>query len=1293
MEHTVTKKREIKRIVLAFLAIFIVAIIIALHPLASTEEAHATKAATEEVYDHSSESSSPLTDGKLKLVTGLVDDVMPKLKESAEIKVVTTFNRFCVGQKMYEWFDPDDVSKGNIYRYGNEGIISGHDYGAKTTAIWMENLIEPSPGARKANGAALCSKGSDDTESSWRTFTGAFPVYATYIGRGYNRETKTSQYHEIICRKVNGKYYSGMLSRYMKQGGAGWKSDNEQKFKMDPGCEKLSTHILDMTEDDVRTIQEVYADLWGCIEMWTDSSMTSVRCLNWDEYGYYFKWQAGGATGYDFAYVGNYGNTPPYIKATFKETYDRYVYEDSVNNQLSGFHNGNQYLPPWDEGWSYNNVDGYFNYVRDLNVRCGNYLDMKDENVEGSYPVTMFSRNKTRVTAKKRWFLVTEEQKWDYPLSEDNPVTNCSGLLKRIEWLRNHPNGADYIYRGDESAPANPTTQAEIDAIEKQRKDTVEDLVGDAKAKGYEGIILSILQNTCNNMVDAATGQNAYTQLKLKLQEYIKYPGVSQEDIDTATAAIEKIEKAEAAGTFMVATGSESEPDGKVYECLDVDGLEQILDEYVPPSAIIEEEENLKDLKYNCYSNAGPLGWILCPIIDGLKQFIIQQYGQWVAPALQIDPVLFGSKTDEYNQTYQAWAIFRDIGNFLFILLFLVVIFSQISGVGIDNYSIKKMLPKIIIAVVLINLSYILCQVAVDLCNIVGNQIGKFIQRITNVVKHPSVLETTEGITIRATDRGSWGDVDSWGSSFKQNWLGNSMLIIAVAGLGIGAFLYKGLAVIVPVLMMMLSCAISILGLIIILGLRQAAAVVLVVASPLALACYMLPNTRKIFDRWFAAFKGLLVAFPICSMVVYGSDLAATILVWAGGKGNTWVIISAAVISIAPIFIIPKVIRKSVAGISGILTGATNKVKGRATSKAREKLNNTRIGDRQRYNDNMRAQMRKGQVGAYNAKRGAATLRHKKYQDPSKLRLARSKRTYNAALAAVNAENSSQQDAYENQFSNQDDMKIMSDIGASIQKGGKMNVNMVVAGLNRMTNDGNAIAMLRSIAQTNEYKEMLKNDPQANQRIAEAMMGRRGNIIAQSMGKLMAKGESVNDMFDNGSLRDKVQGAGTSVMASQSKDAFNMEGAEKLFSDDQIRAGLAAGYGGDTDRAFGRMLQRIQTNPDGSANEEGDKRMDKIVGEMTGEQVSKMSEVGLAAVGGADRVIRTNERAINQLNSEDGKNFRNNMNVNVGKALHIKDIGKADPTKATPADDSSTGGDGGTDGGGDPAPVDVDIPH
>ena len=52
--------------------------------------------------------------------------------------------------------------------------------------------------------------------------------------------------------------------------------------------------------------------------------------------------------------------------------------------------------------------------------------------------------------------------------------------------------------------------------------------------------------------------------------------------------------------------------------------------------------------------------------------------------------------------------------------MFLAIIISQLTGFGISNYGIKKMLPRLIIAAILVNLSIYICQIAVDLSNILG---------------------------------------------------------------------------------------------------------------------------------------------------------------------------------------------------------------------------------------------------------------------------------------------------------------------------------------------------------------------------------------------------------------------------------------------------------------------------------------------------------------------------------------------------------------------------------------------
>ncbi len=103
------------------------------------------------------------------------------------------------------------------------------------------------------------------------------------------------------------------------------------------------------------------------------------------------------------------------------------------------------------------------------------------------------------------------------------------------------------------------------------------------------------------------------------------------------------------------------------------------------------------DSDVDCTSSgaAKSLGWILCPIIDFLSDGMEGLYSDYVAPALQVNPKLFtgfsnGSNTTSGNPTKEAWEIFRNIANVFFIIFLLAIIFSQLTGMGIDNYGIKK---------------------------------------------------------------------------------------------------------------------------------------------------------------------------------------------------------------------------------------------------------------------------------------------------------------------------------------------------------------------------------------------------------------------------------------------------------------------------------------------------------------------------------------------------------------------------------------------------------------------------
>ncbi|MBR0134318.1 hypothetical protein IJM16_03570 [Candidatus Saccharibacteria bacterium] len=703
-----------------------------------------------------------------------------------------------------------------------------------------------------------------------------------------------------------------------------------------------------------------------------------------------------------------------------------------------------------------------------------------------------------------------------------------------------------------------------------------------------------------------------------------------------------------------------------------------------------------------CYDYAGALGWVVCPLIHATQSFIVRQYGQWVEPALKMDTVLFQAGNARTNGTYRAWDIFRNVANFFFIVLFIFVIFSQVTGIGIDNYGVKKAIPKLIIAGIMINLSFVICQGAIDVSNITGQGVGGMFQWITSEVEYPEAIQI-DGVTINATDEGSWQDTATWGDSYHQNWLGNSILIAIVCALGAGTLYFKGLAFIIPILALMISVAFAVLGLVAILGIRQAAAVLLVAVSPLAFVCYILPNTKTMFDKWFNAFKGLLVAFPACSALVYGGDMAGTILLKAA-NGNMWVVISAAAISIAPVFIIPKVIKGSLGAISGGIANLSGKLGGYAKGKARSRMDQSFLARRKNYTDFMRNQKRAAKTSTYNAKRGQKTISRyaKRHKDPSNMNAVQ-RRKYNVAMSAVNAANQDATNAFASSNVGKSPQKIEEELLKSANSKNKitgktsLDANQLVAGLSSIVDEDALTSTLTKLSQTDGYRQLMSSDPALNSRIADVMRGRKNSIINQSIGKLMAQGKSVDEIFaDNKKLlREKVQGAGASVMASQDKDVFGTEGAADLFSNDQIRAGLTAGYTGSTAKKFFDMMQ--------SANIQG--RKEEIVKGLTAEDITNMNmttmvvnqknpdtdqmeqvekEVGaFAALGGgsmeagAAYIRDTNPEAIDSLNSDDGKPLRSRMNKDVKKALHVKnDGGSEDDDK-----NKNPGGSGSISGG------------
>lgn len=333
-----------------------------------------------------------------------------------------------------------------------------------------------------------------------------------------------------------------------------------------------------------------------------------------------------------------------------------------------------------------------------------------------------------------------------------------------------------------------------------------------------------------------------------------------------------------------------------------------------------EEGEDGDEEDDPCYSNSGAMGWIMCPIISGASDALQDLYEDVLQDFLQIDPALLSS---EDQGTYEAWNIFRNLANVALIIIFLVVIISQLTGYGINNYGIKKMLPRLVVLAILINLSYVACQLLVDLSNVVGASLHAFLNSIADSL-HSS-------ITINGEPAGT----------------GAANLLTAILGVGGAAILGVGIAtgligwaIIIPILVAVVGAVLAVVFMFILLGIRQAVIVLLVALSPVLIVLYILPNTQNVAKRGLNLFTGLLMMFPLAGLLIGGCHLASAILLTSATGASTydWLIqILAVLLLVVPFFLLPWLVKSTFAAADSLMgkvvargQGITGNLRGRA---------------------------------------------------------------------------------------------------------------------------------------------------------------------------------------------------------------------------------------------------------------------------------------------------------------------------------------------------------------------------
>jgi hypothetical protein len=129
------------------------------------------------------------------------------------------------------------------------------------------------------------------------------------------------------------------------------------------------------------------------------------------------------------------------------------------------------------------------------------------------------------------------------------------------------------------------------------------------------------------------------------------------------------------------------------------------------------------------------VGWLVCPIMESMAKISDKMFDILANNFLQTDVTLVSDKSG----TKIAWEVARNLANIMFIIAFIIIIVSQVTGQGLNNYSIKRMLPRLIIAAIAVNISYYICQLAVDITNVLGYEIQTALQLIADQIG-PSIF-------------------------------------------------------------------------------------------------------------------------------------------------------------------------------------------------------------------------------------------------------------------------------------------------------------------------------------------------------------------------------------------------------------------------------------------------------------------------------------------------------------------------------------------------------------------------
>jgi len=312
------------------------------------------------------------------------------------------------------------------------------------------------------------------------------------------------------------------------------------------------------------------------------------------------------------------------------------------------------------------------------------------------------------------------------------------------------------------------------------------------------------------------------------------------------------------------------------------------------------------------------IGWIVCPISNFIADGIDLAYEQ-LKYYVEVQPLGLANE----GSLYEAWDIMRGFANVAFVAAFLIIIYSHLTNFGLSNYGMKQMIPRLIVAAILVNVSYYICAIAIDLSNITGVSLQQILMGLRD-----QLFEIGPDSAINNLD---------WRSAIEFVISGGALGGAAFLALGAtGGSIIGASAMLIPVAAMAMLVLLSAL---IVLAARQAIIVMLVILAPLAFVAYLLPGTEKWFKRWTDTFVAMMVFFPFFSLLFGGAQFAGSIIIQ--NATSFFMILFGLTIQVLPLILLPTILKFGSTLVNRIAGMVDNPKRG-LIDRARNFANDTR---------------------------------------------------------------------------------------------------------------------------------------------------------------------------------------------------------------------------------------------------------------------------------------------------------------------------------------------------------------